>query len=415
MKTKTKKNKLINRVSRVAICLTVSALLIASCEELPIGQTPTDKVAPPPLTNVVARAIPGGAVISYKIPATDKDISYVKADYRYKDKDWTARSSVYTDSLLIEGFAIVEPVEVTLAVVDHSENVSEPVIVSFTPETPPIDVIFNSVELNADFGGVNVTWINTTHTEIGVTVLYQDSLGNFIEGSTQFSTDEKGQIIFRGFEAVETVFAVRIRDKWGNESGQKEATVIPIVEKLLDKSKFITASIPGDNTSIYGNQPYRAFFDGSYTSLWVSDITDFSWSYPMYVSIDMGVTATLSRFRLWGQPGFYYNNYGFRIFTVWGTDEVNRSAGDEYWSSGEWKNDWVKIDDYVCRRPSGVDEPTGSPTGVDLEAAQAGWEFAVQPGTPAVRYIRFEVFTIWSSGTGLAMAECSFWGNDGSE
>jgi hypothetical protein len=402
----------VNKITRFMMAAVI--ILMTSCNELPHVQTPTDNIAPPPLTVTDVKSLPGGGRITYKLPDSDNDISYVKAEYTYNGELRVERTSIYCDSLIIEGINSTEPLSVNLYVVDHSQNVSEPAHTSITPDTPPIETVFNSIILGADFGGIKVTWTNETATEIGFTVFVEDSLGTMQEVDTRFFKDIEGEWVFRGYDPVEYHFAIRIMDKWGNVSELKEARITPLFEKALEKEGFFSsANLPGDNTSIYNNQAYRAWFDDNINTIWVSDITDFSWSYPMYVSIDMGVTAKLSRFRLWGQPCCYYNNYGFRIFEVWGATEVKRDQPESYWTSGYWQNDWVKIGDYELKRPSGIEGPTGSPTGIDLEAARNGWEFLVSLDSPPCRYLRFVVHTIWSAGTGLCMAEITVWGDDG--
>jgi hypothetical protein len=360
---------------------------------------------------VKAESLPGGGKITYKVPDSDNDISYVKAEYIYKEEKRIERSSIYCDSLKIEGLNSMEPVSVNLYVVDHSQNVSAPVNISFTPDTPPIETIFNSVNLTADFGGMKVSWTNETATEIGLTIFVEDSLGIMQETDTRFSRDVQGELVFRGYEAKEIRLAIRITDKWGNISGLKEVVITPLFEKAIDKSKFSAANLPDESYVNEEMSPnaYRNFFDGNVTSIWVSNYT---LAYPTPASIDLGVMAKLSRFRLWGQSCCYYNNYGFRVFEVWVTNEVKRSEPDSYWTSGAWKNDWVKLNDYEVRRPSGGTEPIGNPTGVDLEAAQNGWEFLVPLEAPPCRYVRFVVHTVWSSSMALCMAEVSFWGDD---
>jgi hypothetical protein len=181
-------------------------------------------------------------------------------------------------------------------------------------------------------------------------------------------------------------------------------------EVLLDKTKFTAGNLPGDNMS---GTSYSRFWDGNTGILWVTDyytVPTTLWSYPMYVSIDFGVTAGLTRFRLWGQSPYYYENFCFRKFEVWGTDQLKPGMPDSYWKDGDWKNDWVKFNDYEVKRPSGSTS-TAIPTGEDLAAAQAGWEFVIPVNTPKCRYIRFVINTIANPEyTGLCMAEVSFWG-----
>ena len=141
-------------------------LVLISCAEDHIGQTPTDGTAPSTITAVEVESTPGGAKISYTIPK-ETDISYVKGVYYVNNREHVVRSSIYKNSLEIEGLGTTDPLDVTLYVVDHSENVSEPFVVTINPSTPIVDLILSSVKLQADFGGVNATWDNELGSEIG--------------------------------------------------------------------------------------------------------------------------------------------------------------------------------------------------------------------------------------------------------
>jgi hypothetical protein len=415
MNNTVKNNSVMNNTVKIIRFMTVAVIIfMTSCKELPHVQTPTDNIPPSPLTDVKAESLPGGGKITYKVPDSDNDISYVKAEYTYRGEKRVERSSIYCDSLLIEGLSLMEPLSVNVYLVDHSQNVSAPVNVSFTPDTPPIETIFNSMNLETDFGGIKISWTNETATEIGLTLFLEDSLGIMQEEDTRFSKDVQGELVFRGYDAKEYHFAVRLRDKWGNISELKDIVTIPFFEKLLDKSKFYSAFLPGDNnTRFHSGSGIEYWYDGIISNNWLTNYIDLSWSFPMSVTITLGTTAKLSRFRLWGASCCYYNNIGFRVFEVWGVNEIKRDEPDSYWTTDDWKNDWVKLNDYEVKRPSGNPEPTGNPTGEDLEVAQNGWEFLVPLETPPCRYLRFIVHTLWNeSGTGLAMAEISLWGDD---
>jgi hypothetical protein len=407
-----KNNTTMNTVKIIQFIMVVGIILMTSCQELPHVQTPTDSTPPPPLTEVKAESLPGGGKITYKVPNSDNDISYVKAEYIYKDKKRIERSSIFCDSLIIEGLGSIEPVSVNLYVVDHSQNVSTPVNVSFTPDTPPVETIFNSMSLLSDFGGMRVSWTNKTATEIGITIFVEDSLGIMRETETRFSKDVQGELVFRGFDPIEIRVAFRITDKWGNISELKETVITPLYEIALDKTKFSGIYLPGDNNTIYANDYIYLWFDMNTTTLWHTSYTDFSWSFPMSISLNLGTMAKLSRFRLWGQSCCYYSNLGFKVFEVWGADEIKRDEPDSYWTTDDWKNDWAKIGDYEVKRPSGIEGPITNATGVDLEAAVNGWEFFVPLDASPCRYLRFIVHTIWSSGMGMCMAEISLWGDD---
>jgi hypothetical protein len=388
-------------------------LSLTSClNELPFAQTPTDKTPPPPLTDVQVESIPGGAKIKYKLPDSDNDISYVKAEYINKGIKKTVRESVYGDSLLIEGLPSIDPVSVDIYVVDHSENVSTPKTISITPGTPLVETIFNSMNLVADFGGVTVNFPNPTATEIAVTVFSEDSQGILRERNTLFSKEINSKVLFRGFEPITNRFAVAIKDKWGNVSETKEEVLTPLFETQLDRLKFRSNFVAGDNTSVANNQVIERFWDGNTGLLWVTAYTDITWKFPQYITIDLGVIAKLNRYKLWGQSPYYYENFSFREWEVWGTDQLKPGMSDSYWKDGDWKNDWTKFDDYVLKRPSGSTS-TAIPTGEDLAAAQAGWEFYIPLETPKCRFLRFVVNRVATPGaSGMCMAEFAIWGDN---
>jgi hypothetical protein len=393
--------------------ITVAIAGMVSCTEPHLGQTPTDGIAPLPAMNVKAEPMPGGALLSYEISSQDKDISYVKCEYTYRGEKWTVRSSVYNNYLIIEGIGSVEPVNYTVYVVDHSENVSTGVSGSFTPDTPPLETIFASLEMLPNFGGVSITWTNETETEIGITVFAEDSIGVMREGRTQYSRDLSGELSFRGYDPVERRFAVRITDKWGNVSSVKEGAITPLYERLLDKSKFLEMALPGDNTSVNNNRPLRNCWDGRDDVLWHTVEGQFM-PFPMYITIDLGVEVKFSRMRLVSRSGYYYNNHTFKTFEVWGAKDYKRNMPVEYWTGNNWKTDgdWEMLGDYEIKRPSGAIDPIGNPTGEDLALAQAGFPFNVPIEKETLRYLRFVIKTTWSSGA-LHMAEFYFYGDDG--
>ena len=100
---------------------------------------------------------------------------------------------------IVDGLGKIEPVEITLWLVDHSENHSTPVKKTFTPLTPPIDDIFASAELIPDFGGVNAKWFNPQGIEIGVFLYAQKLDGTFDDGAFTFSRLKNGEYVFRGY------------------------------------------------------------------------------------------------------------------------------------------------------------------------------------------------------------------------
>ena len=106
------------------------------------------------------------AIITYTLPQ-DEDLLYVKAVYSLKEGVMSeSRSSVYSDTLKVEGFGDTREREVKLIAVDRSKNESPEVVTKINPLEPPIAKIGETLDLIADFGGVQATWENPDRAEI---------------------------------------------------------------------------------------------------------------------------------------------------------------------------------------------------------------------------------------------------------
>lgn len=399
---------------------------MSACSEPPVGQTPVDNDPPPAIDESSIRITPtaGGAVIAYKVPTGVNDLSYVKCEYTFNDKPYVVRASVYVDSLTIEGLGTDDPLDVTLYVVDKSENVSRGVTKNFKPETPPWVAVYESMEILPSFGGVAITWKNDSQSEIGITVFTEDpETKELREGETRYTKDAEGEIPFYGYDFIPTKFAARIIDRWGNVTPLKEATVTPLYEAELDKSKWKEMKLPGDNTSHNGSRPLSNAWNNdiaySNAALWHTNEGEFI-PLPMYFTIDLGEVVKFSRMRLMprNRSDYFYGGHTFRQFEVWGATEYNtgpEAQEESYWRYGDvWKTDgdWEKLGDFEVLRPSGNTNP-GIPTGEDLAFAEGGFYFSVSYTKKPLRYLRWVINRTWGSGTGLAMAEFWFWGDNG--
>lgn len=381
-------------------------LILGACSEDYVGQTPTDSNAPLAIESVEVKNTPGGAEIYYTL-AEETDISYVKGVYYVKGVERVTRSSVYNNVLKVEGLGSTDPLEVTLYVVDHSENLSAPYIVTINPLTPVVDLIINSMQMQADFGGVNVTWENETGTEIGITILASNEEGILEEGQTYYNQLKDGNYSFRGYNDQPRTFGIFLTDKWGNVSDTIQKELTPIYEKMLDKSLLKRKKLPLDETRNHSNSyTFEKLFDDNTESMW---ITPNAAEIPMYFTVDLGCEAQLSRFKLYQRPGnFYYGNCNIRTFEVWGCLSYNQEDTSEAYWSEEWKKDWINIGDFEIFKPSG----DGPVTNEDKEYAANGHEYNAPLDAGKIRYLRFVVKSNWSGGDGLEIAELTFWGND---
>lgn len=396
--------------------ITIISLILnlISCKEEPIGQISTDNIPPQPISNVQVESMPGGAKISYDLPR-ETDLSYVKGEYLFQGKTRIVRASVYNNFMVVEGLGSIDPVEIILYTVDHSENVSTPVKASFTPSTPPIEEVFSSLELREDFGGVNASWLNETGTEIGITLYVSNDNGIMEEGETYYTNFKEGDYSFRGYDTAERIYALTVTDKWGNVSDTLKGNYSPYFEKLLDKSKHKRELLPVDNNTEHNSSwAFSKMFDGiTGNQGWHTKENDPNQQLPIYFTIDLGSKAKLSRFKLWHRfvASQYYSHHNVKTFEVWGTNEYKKGMFEDYWNE-TWKNDWECLGDYRVMKPSGDDLPMSEE---DKVFAEAGFEFLVPVDKIEVRYLRFAVKSTWAGSKALHISELEFYGDDGSD
>jgi hypothetical protein len=393
------------------VYILVASLLIAvaySCSEEFVGQTPTDNIAPGKITGPKWESLPGGAKITYELP-TDDDLLYVKAVYTVNGKEKNTSASLHSKSLEIKGFGSTDTQTVRLYSVDRSGNVSEPVPVEIIPDTPPVKTIFESLEMVAAFGGIQITWKNETKANIAIYVQVKADDGEWVEADVIYSNIIDGKYNVRGMEAVEREFNIYIRDRWDNLSDSKTDKFTPFAEEKLDKSKWSRKLLLGDNNTQIGSGPWSEIHDDIWETenFWETS----TGKSPILFTVDLGVTAKLSRYSLWhrGNNRWEYIHHNPKYWTVWGTDELSTSTGEAYWTAteGGWKDDWVLLADCVSEKPSGMDTPV---TQEDRNFAHEGFQFDMPVNAPPVRYVRFHVTATWDNGDMLDISELTFWG-----
>ncbi|GHS92502.1 hypothetical protein FACS1894174_00820 [Bacteroidia bacterium] len=397
------------------ITLLLLFLGVLACSELPVGQTPTDNTSPASLKNVVITPTNGGAYITYTLPNED-DISYVKCEFTYNGKLRVVRSSVYKNYMEVDGIGDPEEIELKLYVVDHSENISQPFIQKFLPLDPPMKAVFNSFSVEPTFGGVFINWENPSKTMMGISILAADDNGEMQLKDMIFSSLPTGSKRLRGFDTRKRLFALSITDKYENISDTFKIEVEPYYEIMLDKSKFSSPALSGDNTSVNDNRPIEKIWDGVLDDPdkyhgWHTDAAA-GYTIPQHFSIDLGVKAQLTHVIIFERGEIYpFAQHNLRLFDVWGTDHLEYPRDNAaYFGSNEWKKDWVLLAKCEVVKPSGM--PPGTNTPEDLAAHNAGFDFDFRQDVPKMRYIRFEVHDTWAHTPAMHMAELSVYGDD---
>lgn len=378
--------------------------LFNSCKEEFVGQPATDNVAPGAISNPRVENLPGGAKITYDLPKDD-DLLCVKAYYTVNGVEKNTTSSMYTNSLVVEGFGSTDPQTIKLCCLDRSNNQSEPVDVTINPTTPPVELAFRSMTMEKGFGGVQLKWKNENKSDLTIYVFAADSIGDLNVADVVYTAAADGKYSLHGFDDSEREYAAVIRDRWDNYSDTLKGIFTPYFEMKLDKSKFNRQILMGDNDTNLGGWEFNKMFDeivgdqGFHTS---------SGKTPMFFTIDLGMTVKLSRYTLWPRIGYEYKHHNLKRWKVYGTTSLKLDNHENsYWVQGGFKDDWSYMMDCYSFKPSGEDGPI---TNEDTEYAKNGFEFEFPLDSPPIRYIRFEVESTWSGGDMMHISEITFWG-----
>mgnify|MGYP001005595769 CR=1 FL=1 len=325
-----------NKISYIIAVLI--SLSLFSCEDVQRGPgEPAALWNAGPITEFTVTPINGGAEISYTIP-DDPDIMYVMAEYERNGKVFTEKSSVHKNKLIIEGFHRVDRVKATLYAVNRFEQRSAPVEVEFEPLESLIDISLRSLKMMPGFGGVIGVWNNPLATELGVRLMtYDDSLyHDLVTREMYYTSMEEEKHAFRGYEAVETTFALSFEDKWGNVSDTVQLVTTPFFETTIPKPYAdYRANIPYDNTSNLNTTTY------SIEKLW-NNIVNTGWdgwltqsgSSGLSITIDMRQVVKLSRiihhmYHI-NEP---YGQVNITEMEIWGIDEIDftKLSDRPYW------------------------------------------------------------------------------------
>lgn len=385
-------------------------LILVSCgdefEPGPIGDK-GNSVPDPVINAQVLRNIPGGAVITYDLPE-NLDIQYVKAEFTATNgKVREVKASSFVDTLVIKGLGSTDPKTVKLYSVSRKELVSNPVEVTINPLTPPLLEIRNSLDYSVDFGGFLLMYKgNETREEVSVYTLMKDpDSGEMIEHQILYPSQVEDTLSVRGLKDIETEFAVYVRDRWDNVSDTLFFTLTPWREDYLNKKQIKYISVAGDVTwnNYSGGASHHAYDDvignGNYIH------TPYPVEFPHRYTLDLGVTAQLSRFLLWQRPGsdVLYQHGAPKHYKVYGRADDPGSGDVNDPLAG-----WTLLTECFSFKPSKL--PMGQNSAEDEAYAAAGEEFSFPRDIPEIRYIRFEMLESWSGMKCSVVSELSFYG-----
>lgn len=365
-----------------------------SCSELENKPITKDGGAPGSVTNVEVETIPGGAYITYQLP-DDSDLLYVKGSYELRKGVMAEqRSSLYNDTLKIVGFGDTGQKKVSVITVDRSENESAPVEVTFEPKEPSVHATFATMNMIPDFGGVQYTWINEANASLAFILLARDSTGLLFPFETVYSAVDTGKYTLRGFDPTEREFGVVIRDRWENYSDTMLVTLKPLFEEELDKDLFQEIILEGDADMEAWEGRYEYAYDdnpNTFNHTWAGS------GWPQIWTLDLGVTAKISRVNVLQRQTFFYSHGNPRNLEIWGRETKPTDGSFD---------GWTQLCDCEATRPT----LQGGTPDEDQVHYEEGDNYGFDLNDPPVRYIRFVTKKTWGNTGFIHFAEVSFWG-----
>ena len=400
------KTHTVRNIFYVSLLLLVMSL-VASCESDDNGDT-----TPPGELNIIStESTYGGAVISYSLP-DDNDILYVRADYTNGKGEAVFRTvSKHVNQIEVSGFVLEKDVTVSLTVVDENQNSSKAVAHEIRPLRSFIFLVQESIQIEPDLGGVQVSWENVTEKTVFVYLQIQDGEDEQIRILSSANKNEK--IFVRGLEAKPLLFLTKTEDFDGNITGlQEKGTYTPLFEEKINKNSWKLVS----NLSIDGNA-----YEGKTVNFWDDVVdtyeTDSDNSYfiinrndnggilrwPLDIVIDLNKKAKINRFKVW-QRAYWYNGPDGKSYYY---QEENLKSFDLYVSMD--KTDWVLLGNFEIEGPVGGTDEISQAL---LDKAAAGHNFNLDEISPEFRYLKFSITSNFGSDSFCHGSEITLFGRD---
>lgn len=382
----------------------------------------SDKTKPEPVSHVQVKNEAGAAIITYDLPASE-NILYVQATYMINDKvSRQTKSSFYSDTIHVGGFARSQDYKVTLHTVSRANVMSDPVEVTVHPETPPYLAAFPEIETKADFGGININVLNRFKADLGIITIAKDAVTKQFEIINQnYTNRDTISYSLRGYDTIPKEFGIYITDPWENKSDTLFVTVKPIYEVQMDKSKFNSYVLPTDARTGFGWEIQNLWNGNTGSPGYHTEQPIQPLVWPAVITFDMGQAAKLSRYTIWnrgidGSGNWLWQAGAPQTWTLWGRES---SPVDETLPSGPGApgvgetspNGWINLGTFqLLPKPSGLPNPQY--TNADLDFWNAGFSYNFSLDLPKVRYIRFQCLENASlTNNFFNIAEMTFWGD----
>jgi len=415
------------------IILNAVAFGIYSCQDTAVGDTNP----PGQVTNVEFTPQYGGGYFTYTIPS-DADFLYTRAEYTIDTGVKISKtSSVYSDTLFIEGFGQQKEYEVQIFSVDRNNNHSSPVIMKVTPLEPTTLAVLETVQVQPGFSSLVVDWENDQRKNI--TIYVNVTVGETEATKIYASNLANDRFMIDNLEGLPHSVNVYIRDTYENQTQTREfGQITPLIDGAVSKDQwsFLRNNLLYGDKWDYDSNPdpfeqepleeYRTtwrddsmknaretYYEGRIEKFWDNEY-DYEpklnlnyfhtgpQSYPFSYFIDMGREIKGSRFKIWQRNawGMLYGGENVEIWEIWISDDKDPSDGIF--------DGWELVGRYRIVQPSNVIEARNE--------ARDGHEYLFYPENPRFtkpfRYLRYKAIKQFGGGNSGCASEITVFGTE---
>lgn len=390
---------------------------------------------PGQISNIEFTPNNGGGYFTYTVPS-DEDFLYVRAEYSTDAGSVISKtSSVYSDTLFIEGLGTVKEYEIKLFSVDRNSNESSPVIARVTPLEPTVTAIAGTLNIVGGFSSLLVTMENPQEQPVDIYVDIKMDGSSFLK---VFSTNKKEERIFiKEMETKPYEVTAYVKDKYENTSATKDfGAITPMEDYELPKEQFSFLR----NQLLYGDKwdydsdtdwakqtplpewidiftqdsiknARESAYEGNIVKFW-DGLTDEdptlslnyfhtgNQSYPFSYFIDLGRPVRISRMRLWQRSTNPYAGEQVKTCEIWISDDSDPSDGV--------LDNWEYVGTYTIVKPSSEQEAN--------KELKEGHEFWMYPDNPRFtkpfRYLRYKAISQMGTGNSGCMSEITLYGTE---
>lgn len=389
-------------------------LVFLACGEEEVFREPIDhgNAIPTNVSEVTYQSLAGAVKLRYQLPK-DQNVSQIMASYILSTgKERTISASVYTDFMILDGFADTLSHDIEIFTVSKSGVKSNPLIHSVKANTAAIWKVKNSIEFTNQFGGFNVEGVNLDTAAITIYIMERNSfnefeVNNFKSFATTFQNITRK---IRGLDTLVYEYKYFVMDKWQNSTDTTLVSVEPLYETGFPKSGYKNYKLPGDAPQVTNGATIEGAWDDRHFWPYCSFTSqELGGKNPHVITIDMGLEAKLSRFwyrpypEFWGDPNTiqYFYLTAMREFEIYGSIAPN--------TNGKLDSTWVLMGSFEVVKPSG--SAYGNDTPEDIAYAEAGINFEFDVTLPRARYIRIRCLRNWADGTAQNIDELEFFGD----